>query len=152
MLDRVHHLDKSTVTASDGAIGHVKDVFFDDVRWTIRYLVIDTGHWLSGREVLVLPYAVKPMVAAAKNVDVRLTRQQVTDSPDVDTHIWWPGGKSVLIGTHWIDAISWAEHCVRVKITRAQVRSRPVYDENSPVHRDDEVRLNSAYDRTGYWD
>ena len=51
MLDCVHHLDKSTVTASDGVIGHVKDVFFDDIRWTIRYLVVDTGHWMSGREV-----------------------------------------------------------------------------------------------------
>jgi hypothetical protein len=87
MLNRVHHLDGSAVTAADGLIGHVKDVFFDDVRWTIRYLVVDTGHWLPGREVLISPYAIKPLVATAKNVDLRLTRQQVTDSPDVDTHM-----------------------------------------------------------------
>ena len=256
MLDRVHHLDKSTVTAADGVIGHVQDVFFDDIRWTIRYLVVDTGHWLSGRQVLISPYSVKPLVEAARNIDVRLTRQQVADSPDVDTHMpvsrqhesevvayygypnywgdgglwemggypyfpvalptkealavdkaareaaaasndgalrsaahvkgyaihaidgsighvsdfmfdnetwairyfvvdtrnWWPGGKSVLIGVHWVDVIDWAEECVRVKITLAQVRTSPVYDESSPVHRDDEVRLHSAYERTGYWD
>ena len=87
MLDRVHHLDKSTVTATDGVIGHVQDVFFDDIRWTIRYLVVDTGHWLSGRQVLISPYSVKPLVEAARNIDVRLTRQQVTDSPDVDAHM-----------------------------------------------------------------
>jgi sporulation protein YlmC with PRC-barrel domain len=253
MLNRFHHLDKSTVTATDGPIGHVKDVFFDDIRWTIRYLVVDTGKWLSGREVLISPYAVKPLVAALKNVDVRLTRQQVTESPDVDTHMpvsrqhesevvayygypeywgatglwamggypyfpvalptdvelaadkaaraasqdgslrsatrvkgyvihatdgtighvsdfifddetwairyfvvethnWWPGGKSVLIGAHWIHQIDWDEQCVHVKITLAQVKTSPEYDEGSPVHRDYEVRLHSAYDRTGYWD
>ena len=70
----------------------------------------------------------------------------------VDTRNWWPGGKSVLIGVHWVDVIDWAEECVRVKITLAQVRTSPVYDESSPVHRDDEVRLHSAYERTGYWD
>ena len=70
----------------------------------------------------------------------------------VDTRDWWPGGKSVLIGVHWITGIDWAEECVRVKITRAQVKSSPVYDDSAPVHRDYEVRLHSAYDRTGYWD
>ena len=70
----------------------------------------------------------------------------------VDTRSWWPGGKSVLIGVHWIEQIAWAEQCVRVKITLAQVRSSPAYDAGSPVHRDYEVRLHDAYDRTGYWD
>ena len=55
MLDRVQHLDRSTVTATDGVIGHLKDVFFDDIRWTIRYLVVDTGKWLAGRSVLISP-------------------------------------------------------------------------------------------------
>jgi uncharacterized protein YrrD len=86
MLNSISHLDGSTVTATDGTIGHVREAYFDDVAWAIRYLVIDTGTWLSGREVLISPYAVKPPLGSARNIDVALTRQQVQDSPVTDTH------------------------------------------------------------------
>ena len=86
MLNSISHLDGSTVTATDGTIGHVREAYFDDVAWAIRYLVIDTGTWLSGREVLISPYAVKPPLGSVRNIDVALTRQQVQDSPVTDTH------------------------------------------------------------------
>jgi hypothetical protein len=41
----------------DGEIGKVKEFYFDDRHWTIRYLVADTGNWLPGRQVLISPYA-----------------------------------------------------------------------------------------------
>ncbi|MEO5686809.1 MAG: PRC-barrel domain-containing protein [Burkholderiaceae bacterium] len=87
MLNRVHHLDGATVTASDGLIGHLKDVFFDDAAWAIRYLVVDTGTWLTGRQVLISPYSVKSPLSAASNIDVRLTRKEIAGSPDVDVHM-----------------------------------------------------------------
>ena len=31
----------------DGEIGKVEEFYFDDHHWTIRYLVADTGNWLS---------------------------------------------------------------------------------------------------------
>jgi uncharacterized protein YrrD len=86
MLNSVSHLNGSSVTATDGEIGHVQEAYFDDQAWTIRYLVIDTGTWLSGREVLISPYAVMQPPGRGKNVDVSLTQQQVRDSPVVDTH------------------------------------------------------------------
>jgi hypothetical protein len=39
----------------DGEIGRVKEFYFDDKHWTIRYLVADTGNWLPGRQVLISP-------------------------------------------------------------------------------------------------
>jgi uncharacterized protein YrrD len=86
MLNSVSHLAGSTVTATDGEIGHVKEAYFDDVAWAIRYLVVDTGTWLSGREVLISPYAVKQPLGSARNADVFLTREQVRNSPVTDTH------------------------------------------------------------------
>ena len=86
MLDSISHLTGATVVASDGEIGNVKDAFFDDRSWAVRYLVVDTGTWLKGREVLVSPYAVKQPVGSDKTVHVALTQQQVQSSPDVDTH------------------------------------------------------------------
>jgi uncharacterized protein YrrD len=86
MLNSVSHLAGSTVTATDGEIGHVKEAYFDDVAWAIRYLVVDTGTWLSGREVLISPYSVKQPLGSARNADVFLTREQVRNSPVTDTH------------------------------------------------------------------
>ncbi len=253
MLNRVQHLHGCAVHASDGAIGRVRDAFFDDIRWTIRYLVVDTSKWMSGRDVLISPHAVAQPLSMAKHIEVLLTRTQVIHSPEVDTrepvsrqtevdvlayyghpsywragslwatgdypsasrtpkavdgpviepaagapiaegslrscaHVkgcaihagdgsigrvddfvfddeswairyfvvdtrtWWPGGTKVLIATHWIDRIDWDARGVHVNLTLEQVRTSPVYDEDSPVHRDYEERLHSAYDRTGYWD
>jgi uncharacterized protein YrrD len=85
MLRNVNILDKSTVNAIDGEIGNVEDIYFDDVAWAIRYLTVDTGTWLTRREVLISPYSVvPPLVKGAINVS--LTRDQVKDSPDIDTH------------------------------------------------------------------
>jgi hypothetical protein len=44
-----------SIRATDGEIGSVHDFLFDDEHWTVRYLVADTGDWLSGRLVLISP-------------------------------------------------------------------------------------------------
>jgi len=48
--------------------------------------VVDAGTWLTGREVLISPYAVRQPLGSESSVHVALTRQQVKESPDVDTH------------------------------------------------------------------
>jgi len=47
MLRTVKHMEDYVISATDGNIGHVKDVYFDDETWCVRYLVVDTGTWLS---------------------------------------------------------------------------------------------------------
>ena len=86
MMNSIGHLDGAKVHTIDGELGHVKEAYFDDQAWAIRYLVVDTGTWLEGREVLISPYAVKQARADAKHIDVSLTRDQVRRSPAVDTH------------------------------------------------------------------
>ena len=256
MLNSVSHINGSKIIARDGEIGHVKEVYFDDDNWTIRYLVIDTGSWLEGREVLVSPYAVAQPVGGGKQINLTLTQQQITDSPATETHLpvsrqheremsryyafpayweggelwamsalplvpaplptavesaaaaaaraaevpledmrlrssanvtgydlqatddsighvsdfifddeswairylvvdtrnWWPGGKKVLIATHWITRIDWADRTVFTTLTRAEVKASPAYDEGSRVSRDYEERLHAAYSRADYWD
>ena len=86
MLNSFSSLVGSSITATDGAIGFVKAAFFDDQSWAIRYLVVDTGQWLTRHEVLISPYALKQPLGSGKNLDTRLTRDQVKGSPDIDTH------------------------------------------------------------------
>ena len=89
MLRYVSDLTESSVTAADGDIGNVTAAFFDDQSWAIRYLVVDTGKWLPAREVLISPHSVSqplPNLSDDRNIQVRLTREQVKASPDIDTH------------------------------------------------------------------
>lgn len=85
MLRLSRNLSGLTIGATDGEIGKVKDVYFDDRRWAVRYLVVDTGGWLGGRQVLISPIAIEAVDWDAGQVRVRLTRQQVEGSPDIDT-------------------------------------------------------------------
>jgi hypothetical protein len=78
-------LQDYAIHATDGNIGHVKDFFFDDAAWVIRYLVVDTGTWLSSRKVLISPVAIGTPDWAKKVLPVSITREQVKNSPDIDT-------------------------------------------------------------------
>jgi hypothetical protein len=260
MLNSLERIGGTAIQASDGAIGEIREAYFDDERWVIRYLVVDTGSWLAERKVLISPYSIVHPLAPGAPIEVRLSRQQVRDSPDIDTHQpvsrrherdylgyyaypdywggidlwamggyplvppvepvlpgrlqeelqprrqddesqrspedvhlrssahvtgydieasdgsighvkdfvfddeswairyllidtrnWWPGGKKVLIATHWIDGIDWSESRVRVKLDREQVRASPEYDESMVIDRAYEERLHEAYQRKGYW-
>lgn len=71
--------------ARDGEIGTITDVWFDDDRWSVRYLVVRTGGWLLGREVLLSPAVVRGLDAARQCIAVDLTREQVENSPLIDS-------------------------------------------------------------------
>ncbi len=66
-------------------MGKVKEFYFDDQYWTIRYLVADTGNWLTGRHVLISPYALTAVNCDHQNIVVDLTKKQVEDSPSWDS-------------------------------------------------------------------
>ncbi|MGB8840303.1 MAG: PRC-barrel domain-containing protein [Aliidongia sp.] len=73
------------VDASDGPIGTISDVLFEDVNWLVRWLVVDVGHWLTGRKVLLPLSALGRPDREQRRLPVKLTMQQVEDGPDVDT-------------------------------------------------------------------
>ncbi|MEO7127552.1 MAG: PRC-barrel domain-containing protein [Rhodoferax sp.] len=85
MLRNVNDLYGFSVAASDGPIGEVRDCYFDDQTWTIRFFVVETGPWLGGRKVLISPLAIHGLDWAANALSASLTRGQVKASPDVDT-------------------------------------------------------------------
>jgi sporulation protein YlmC with PRC-barrel domain len=73
------------IAASNGRIGTVSDFLFDDASWAVRWLVVDTGTWLSGRKVLLPPSVLGHLDPEGKQFPVKLTMQQVKDSPEIDT-------------------------------------------------------------------
>jgi uncharacterized protein YrrD len=84
MLGKASELKGSKLQARDGVIGKIKDLYFDDQAWTVRYLVADTGNWLTGRKVVLSPHAVKKIHAAEEHLmEVDLTQRQIEESPSI---------------------------------------------------------------------
>lgn len=74
------------LAALDGDMGHVSDFYFDDQNWVIRYLVVNTGSWLTGRLVLLTPHALGLLEATEKRLHVNLNKKQIEDSPPIEIH------------------------------------------------------------------
>jgi len=85
-MQSVKELYGKKLGAADGDIGHMKDFYFDDQSWGIRYVIADTGNWLPGRQVLISPHAFSGIVSVGKAVPVNLTRKQIEGSPVIDAH------------------------------------------------------------------
>lgn len=81
MLRRASRIVGFSIHATDGDIGHVRDLDIDDRRWLVRHLVVEAGHSLPGRQMLVSPRAVAGVRWGGHRVDTRLTRDQVRMSP-----------------------------------------------------------------------
>jgi uncharacterized protein YrrD len=73
------------IRATDGDLGKVDELYFDDETWAVRYIVVETGNWLSGRKVLISPVAFGKPELESRTISVNLTCAQVRNSPDVDT-------------------------------------------------------------------
>lgn len=123
----------------DGPIGKVEEFYFDDRFWTVRYLVANTGDWLSGRQVLLSPYDLAKIDRDEHKVGVDLTRAQIAASPSIESdmpvsrqleeehsrHYGWPH--------YWTGSDIWGSHPYIVR-DREQwselVRSEHSWDPN----------------------
>ncbi|MDB5037697.1 MAG: photosystem reaction center subunit [Bacteriovoracaceae bacterium] len=85
-LELFSHLKGRSIRATDGEIGKIKDLYFDDSFWTARYLVVDTGNWLNKRSVLISPVHIPAQQNwSGPSIAVDLTMDKVKNSPSVDS-------------------------------------------------------------------
>jgi uncharacterized protein YrrD len=155
MLQSLKQIHGNKLGASDGEIGHVKDFYFDDKHWAVRYIVADTGSWIPGRLVLISPHAVGALPLLGKILPVKLTRKQIEDSPPIESHkpvsrqyeeeyyqyYGWPG--------YWEGGSVWGmggfpilEQGVTPSSDKAHTKA--AHQKHADVH------LRSAEDVTGY--
>jgi hypothetical protein len=85
MLNQVKTLKGYKLSGLDGEIGKIKEFYFDDHYWTIRYLVADTGNWLTDRQVLISPHALGAINKSARNIAINLTKKQIEGSPSISS-------------------------------------------------------------------
>lgn len=85
MLHNAKELNGYKLKSLDGEIGRVKEFYFDDRHWAVRYLVADTGSWLQERQVLISPYSLTGVNTIAQHITVDLTRKQIEQSPSLNS-------------------------------------------------------------------
>ncbi|MDR3715243.1 MAG: PRC-barrel domain-containing protein [Puia sp.] len=85
MQRNINSLIGFRLDATDGEIGKVEEFYFDDDTWTIRYLILKTGNWLSGRKLLISPQSLISDPREKGMFSTTLTKEQVRNSPDIDT-------------------------------------------------------------------
>ena len=85
MFNKAKTLKAYKLQNLNGEIGKVDEFYFDDQYWTIRYLVADTGNWLTGKLVLISPYALDTVNKEEQFITLNLTKKQIEDSPSLDS-------------------------------------------------------------------
>jgi uncharacterized protein YrrD len=80
MLHLAHEIAGTVVRGTDGELGTLKDFYFRDDDWTVRYLLVDTGTWFGGKKVLVSPASVEGDWGKT-GVHLNLTQEEVRHSP-----------------------------------------------------------------------
>ena len=84
MQKHIKDLKRNTIAATDGDIGTLEDLYFDDQSWTIRYLLASTGDYFVGKDVLLSPFSIDKTDSSGR-ISVMSTRSQVDASPSIDT-------------------------------------------------------------------
>jgi uncharacterized protein YrrD len=168
MLRSMNDLEDCAIHATDGSIGEVQDFYFDDKAWVIRYLVVDTGTWLSSRKVLISPIAIGHPNWTEKILPVSITKEQVKNSPDIDTDkpvsrqhemqylgyygypyywggagLWGGGGYPGMLVTGY-SGFGVTPPVVRPEVEEANARAE------AARHRDDDPHLRSCKAVKGY--
>jgi hypothetical protein len=85
-LQYTEELYGNKLAAVDGDIGHIRDFYFDDNIWVVRYAVAETGSWLTGRLVLLSPHSFGKLDQHEKALQINLRKSQIQDSPSIDAH------------------------------------------------------------------
>ena len=86
MLQSIKDTIGYKIAATDGQIGHVEDWYFDDHFWALRYVVVSTGHWLPGRQVILSTEVIRGLDAGEELLSVDLTREQIEAGPPLEEH------------------------------------------------------------------
>lgn len=152
MLRNTKEMYGTRLAGLDGDIGHVKDFYFDDKNWVVRYLVVDTGTWLTSRLVLLSPHAFGSFDMEAKVLEIKLTRKQIENSPSIESHrpvsrqnevdfyryYGWP--------TYWNGGAMWGMggYPMVVEPSKAEI------DDLHRIHHRDDKHLQSVRALTGY--
>jgi hypothetical protein len=111
-----------SIKATDGKMGDVEDFLVDASSWKIDFIVVDTGHWFSGKKVLLSPNLIKEINWETASVIVETTEAQVKDSSEYDPDQELTGVHTLAIRNH--NLLNYKSTMDRIRDQRVGKRSR----------------------------
>jgi uncharacterized protein YrrD len=94
--------------AIDGEIGTVKEIYFDDQNWILRYLIVKTGNFFKEKSILISTQALLAPDWDKQIFATNLTLDQIKNSPDIDTDKPVYRQQEVTLYDHFPWDIYWA--------------------------------------------
>ncbi len=154
MLRSLKEIEGYILRSDDGDIGHCKDFLFDDHKWTIRYMVADTGIWLPGRKVLISPISLGEPDWKSRHFPVRLTKERIKNAPalentdpvsrqheiDWNKYHGWPH--------YWMGMHTWGEFTYPAALFDKELNEVP--EQKAPELKPEDKHLRSAEAVTGF--
>ena len=150
MLRRLEPLYTYEVRAWDGPVGTVHDFLFDDLEWKLRYLVVETAEWLSGRRVLLVPDALQTAHGEEKVLPINLSREQVANSPPLETEQPVSRQYQVALHTHYEWPFYWTNLSPLGTAPAALPLDEPEAPAATEVEAESDEHLRSVRVVTGY--
>jgi sporulation protein YlmC with PRC-barrel domain len=138
------------IAATDGELGTVKDFYFDDSTWIIRYLVIETGSWLASRKVLVTPDVVEKDFRAPGKFKVNLTVEQIKNSPDIDTDLPVSRQQEEVLHLHHSWQNYWDSNFFGGGTSGDTIQAKELSKREEHPQKGYDVNLRSAAEVSGY--
>jgi sporulation protein YlmC with PRC-barrel domain len=137
------------IAATDGELGVVKDFYFDDHTWTIRYIIVETGTWLNSRKVFVFPQSVQGGFRDQGKLHVNLTMEQVKNSPSIDTDLPVSRQQEEVLHLHHSWENYWKSNFFGGGYTGDTIQAEELSAEGT-AHPELDVHLRSAAEVSGY--
>jgi sporulation protein YlmC with PRC-barrel domain len=129
----------SAIHATDGKIGHVDDLLFDDENWVVRYLVVRTGGFLKRKRVLISPLGIAKLDWSSSTVNLHLTRQQIESSPDIDTDL--PVFRQME--KEYYDFYEWPYYWDNMSVFGIDPRSKLIIGDQPMIDQNQRTRIKS---------
>jgi hypothetical protein len=132
MLHDLKEMIGASVLATDGEMGIIRNFLFDDRSWTVRYLVVQVGTWYKRRDVVLPIEAVERSDWTKGSFQVRWTKEQVRDSPDVDTEKPVSRQQEIAMEEYWGKMAYWVYTQFDIGAPMPTGRKYPVRTKEDP--------------------
>jgi len=152
MLQLGSALKGYAIKASDGRIGAINDILFDEETWKVRWLLIDTGGWLTGRKVLLHPSVIGVPDEEQREITVTLTKAQIEAGPNlsVDHPLSRQMQGQLYDFYKWAPPLGDRHFGATPNAIASAFSSPPIFGGDDPIPEDGDPHLRSLYSVTGY--
>jgi hypothetical protein len=117
-------------------------LLFDDRSWTIHYLVVDVGSWLTRKDRVLPITAIERIDWEDKRFHLRLTRKQAGDSPGVEAEEPVSRQQEVAMKQYFGRFAYWIDS----GLGASTIPTGRKY----PVHTEEDPNLRSVWNLSGY--